>query len=159
MKSIYLIRHADSNWNNPDYSDFDRPLSEKGFKDIPVMANKLAELGFNPELIVCSPALRTTTTAELLLKSASYLFESSIYEASLDDLIQLVNVLPNEYQEIALIGHNPGISLLSDYLTDNYMTNMSPCSVIKIELEIDNWNEVVQGIGTEVYSISPETLV
>lgn len=156
MKSIYLIRHADSNWNNPNYSDFDRPLSDKGYKDIPLITKRLTELNFNPNLIFCSPSERTATTAKLISNSTSCLFDSNIYEALLVDLTKLINFFPDKCQEIALIGHNPSISLFSNYLTGESQYNMAPCTVIKIDLEIDSWNEVVQGIGIEVYSISPE---
>ncbi len=158
MRSIYLIRHADSNQNNPSYSDFDRPLSDKGLKDVALVANELANLNFNPQLIICSTSERTVTTAKLIPTCTSYLFDSSVYEASLDYLVALINCFPEKHQEIALVGHNPSISLFANYLTGENNYSMSPCHVVKINLEVDNWSETIQGIGTEIYSISPETL-
>ena len=120
------------------------------------MANKLDELSFSPSLIICSPAKRTMLTSELLAKDTSTLFINSIYEASLNDLVHIINTLPNKHNEIAMIGHNPSITKLSNYLTDDYIDNMPTCSVVKIELEIDNWNETIQGIGTKKYFIYPK---
>ncbi|MBL4594416.1 MAG: histidine phosphatase family protein [Flavobacteriales bacterium] len=156
MKTLYLIRHAKSDWENPSLSDFDRPLNSRGIRNAPFMAQKLIELNFNPGLIVCSPAQRTTTTAELISKNTSILFEKSIYEASLNDLIHLINFLPKEHEEIAIIGHNPSITNLSNYLTDDFIDNMPTCSIVKIELEIDNWNEIIKGIGMKKYFIYPK---
>lgn len=156
MKTLYLIRHAKSDWNNPALSDFDRPLNKRGLRDAPFMAKKLIELNFNPGLIVCSPAKRTITTSELISNRTSTFYVDTIYEASLSDLTNIINTLPYEHTEIAIIGHNPSITMLSNYLTNDYIDNMPTCSVVKIELEIDNWNEVIEGIGTKKYFIYPK---
>ncbi len=159
MKALYLIRHAKSDWNNPSLSDFDRPLNKRGFRDAPFMAEKLGDLNFNPGLIVCSPAQRTTTTAEIISKNASILYDSSIYEASLSDLMHLINFLPNEHETIAIIGHNPSMTSLANYLTGDFIANMPTCSIVKVEFDIDNWNEVIQGMGTQKYFIYPKAFV
>ena len=159
MKVIYLIRHAKSDWNNPLLTDFERPLNKRGLQDAPFMAKKLAELDFNPSLIVCSPAQRTTSTAELIAPKTSILFENSIYEASLNNLTHLINLLPNEHNQIALIGHNPSITSLSNYLTDDFIGNMPTCCIIKIELEIDTWKEITQGIGIQQFFIYPKAFI
>ena len=159
MKILYLIRHVKSDWNDPALTDFERPLNKRGFKDAPFMIKKLDELNFNPDFIVCSPAQRTKTTAQLMVNSVSTLYNSSIYEASLNELIQVVNFLPNNHKEIALIGHNPSITNLSNYLTDDFIDNMPTCSIVKIELEIDNWDEITQGIGTKKFFIYPKSFV
>jgi len=160
MKTLYLIRHAKSDWK-PDLTDFKRPLNKRGIKDTPFMAKKLIELEFNPELIICSSAQRTTATAQLICEEINYpqeeiLFNQSIYESSIDNLISLINQFPNKNNEIALIGHNPSITMLANYLTGNYIGNMPTCSIVKIELEIDNWNEVIEGIGIQKYFIYPK---
>lgn len=159
MKTLYLIRHAKSDWSDSTLADFDRTLNKRGFRDAPFMASKLDELGFNPDFIVCSPAKRTKITAQLIANSVSTLYEPSIYEAALKDLIQLINFLPNNHKEIAIIGHNPSITALSNYLTDDFIDNMPTCSIVKIELEIDNWNETTLGIGIKKYYTYPKAFL
>jgi len=161
MKTLYLIRHAKSSWKNIDSTDFDRVLNKRGIHDAPLIGKKLHELNFNPELIVSSPAKRTTITSQLVCEEVNYSFENikfepSIYEASLTQLKQLINLFPHEYHEVALIGHNPGITFLSNYLTDDFISNIPTCGVVKIELEIDNWNEIIQGIGLKKDFIYPK---
>lgn len=162
MKTVYLIRHAESGWDSPTNKDFDRSLSDNGISDIPLIAKELDGIDFNPDLILCSTALRTTTTAEILMKELSLktniLFDSSIYNASLDYLKELITYIPKKCDTVALIGHNPGVSILANYLTDDFSENMSPCGVVKIELEIDNWNEVIQGIGSIKHYVYPKML-
>ena len=155
MKTLYLIRHADSEWKNGT-SDFDRSLSPKGLQDASNICEELESLNFNPTLTVCSPALRTQTTAEIIAKNCLTVFEPSIYESPVNNLIDVINNLPNDFKEVALIGHNPAISLLANYLTNDTSNSMQPCTVIKIELTIEKWNEITQGAGTEVFCISPE---
>lgn len=161
MKTIYLIRHAKSSWNDIGSKDFDRILNKRGEHDAPLIGRKLNNLLFKPDLIVCSPAKRTTITANLICQQIDYSFQSvqfepSIYEASLTDLKNLINSFSNNFSAIALIGHNPSITLLSNYLTDQFLSNMPTCGVVKIELEIDSWNEIIQGIGRQKYFIYPK---
>ena len=159
MKTLYLIRHAKSDWKNPGLTDFERPLNKRGLRDLPLMKEKLADINFNPELAVCSPAQRTKTTAEVLAKNTSCLYDPAIYEATLNDLIFLINTLPNRYNEIALIGHNPSITSLSNYITENYIAHFPTCGVVKIELEIGHWNEIVQGIGIKKAFLYPKAFI
>tara|TARA_B100000809_G_C15136148_1_gene530677 strand:- start:2866 stop:3360 length:495 start_codon:yes stop_codon:yes gene_type:complete len=161
MKTLYLIRHAKSDWKNTELTDFERPLNKRGLKDAPFMSEKLKELAFNPDHIISSPSQRTTTTAKLICEEINYplkdvCFDQSIYEASTNTLISLINLLPNNKNEIVIIGHNPSITELSNYLTDDYIGNMPTCSIVKIELEIDNWNEIVRGIGSQIFFIYPK---
>ena len=155
MRTIYLIRHAESDQNNTGLLDFDRVLNNNGTQETSVISKKLDDLDFNPGLFVCSPARRTFETSELLNKNTPVLYDSSIYEGSLDDLKSLINLLPNEHQEIAVVGHNPTITHLSNYLTQNPISCMPPCSVVKIDFEVENWNETIQGIGSKIFFITP----
>jgi phosphohistidine phosphatase len=164
MKTLYLIRHAKSDWNNSELTDFQRTLNKRGLNDAPFMAKKLNELDFQPDHIVCSSSQRTSTTAKLICKGINFplkevSFDQSIYEASLTTLISIVNSLPNNKNDIVIIGHNPSITGLSNYLTDNYIGNMPTCSIVKIELEIDNWYEVIGGIGIQKFFIYPKKFI
>jgi phosphohistidine phosphatase len=156
MKTLYLIRHAESDWKNEE-TDFDRSLTPKGIIDASVMQKRLDNLNFKPDIVICSPALRTKTTAQIITNNITTVFESSIYEAPINNLIRVINALPNMHKNVALIGHNPAISSLVNYLTGDFMNNMKPCTIVKVDLEIDNWDEITQGSGTEVFCIYPES--
>ena len=64
MIRLVLVRHAKSDWGDPSLDDHDRPLNDRGIRDAPRMARKLAETDFRPEVILSSTALRARTTAE-----------------------------------------------------------------------------------------------
>ena len=129
MKTIHLIRHAKSSWKNPSISDFYRNLNERGLRDAPFMAKELKKLAYQPDYILCSPAKRTTKTAEFFAEKLNFnqnniYFEQRIYAASLKTLLEILNEVPSQYNNIALIGHNPAITQLSNYLTNDYIDNI-----------------------------------
>lgn len=161
MKAIYLIRHAKSDWNNPNLSDFDRPLNKRGKRDAPFMGKKLNSLTPNIDLIIASPAKRALETVKAICPEIDYSFDNiqfdeSVYHSSYNNLNSIVNNLNNELNSIALVGHNPGLTNFSNYLTDNYIDNIVTSGIVKIELDIDNWNEIVEGVGSKVFYIYPK---
>jgi phosphohistidine phosphatase len=148
MKTIYLIRHAESG-STKKTSDFDRVLTTQGVLDAELMSK---QMNFATDVIISSPAKRTTETATIFANALNYMinkidYEINIYEAPVQNLINKINQIDSKNDTAVLVGHNPGITLLANYLTAEQLNLVSPCSIIKIELEIDNWNEVIQGIG------------
>src|SRR6202022_2048110 len=72
MKTLFLIRHAKSSWDDPALSDKDRPLGDRGRRDAPRMGKRLAKRNVTPDLILSSPARRALTTAEIFAKKLDY---------------------------------------------------------------------------------------
>ncbi len=116
MKTLYLLRHAKSSWNDSSLRDFDRPLNDRGRADAPVIGKHLASEDLGDPLLICSPALRTRETAQLVLLNANLhvdpRFDERIYEASLRDLLQVVSETDDARETLILIGHNPGLEEL-----------------------------------------------
>ena len=161
MKIIHLIRHAKSSWDNPDLDDFSRTLNERGKKDAPFMANKLKDLGCNPDYFISSPAKRTKETSKIFSQALNFdfekiIFDERIYESSLKQLLQILNEVPNNFNNIVLIGHNPTLTQLSNYLTNDFIDHIPTCGIVKIELEIDDWQHIIQGIGNKNFFIYPK---
>ena len=72
MKTLFLIRHAKSSWDDPALSDKDRPLGDRGRRDAPRMGKRLAKRNVRPDLILSSSARRALTTAEIIAKKLDY---------------------------------------------------------------------------------------
>ncbi|HJN48838.1 MAG: histidine phosphatase family protein [Pseudomonadales bacterium] len=162
MRWLYLIRHAKSSWSHPELSDFDRPLNKRGKRDAPVMGSKLAELGCTPDKIVSSPANRAVTTAHRIAEALQYPSgeietDRGIYATSVNELVALISRFDAAYQHVCLVGHNPEITGLSDYLTDEYIDNVPTCGIVHIQLEIDDWRQIGPGSGTRLFFITPKT--
>lgn len=161
MRTLYLTRHAESDWKDTDTSDFERTLNESGKKEASFIGLQLNNLEVTPHLITSSSAKRAYQTIQLISNEIDYPFDAiefnkSIYNANLNDLLKIVHHLPNNHSNIMLVGHNPTMTDLANYLTGNAIGNMPTCSVFKIELHIDNWQEIIQGIGSQQFFIYPK---
>ncbi|HEK20287.1 MULTISPECIES: SixA phosphatase family protein [unclassified Mucilaginibacter] len=157
MKKLLLIRHAKAT-HDTGYTDFERPLTAKGLAQCDVMVNRLVANDIQPEHIVSSPALRTVTTADAFAKglglpTATYYHE--IYDASESALLNVVYHLDNQYDFIALVGHNPGISQVLYYLSGEYR-EVTTCALALIEFDAESWAELSENTGTLTYFDSPK---
>lgn len=160
-KTLILIRHAKSDWSNSGEKDFDRSLNQRGHMDAPRMGGKLHEMGLMPDLIVSSPALRTTLTTEYICEQIGYPlenvdFQEDIYEASVRTLLKVVNELNDTYKTVIIIGHNPGFSYLTEYLTGKEIGNVPTCGIVELEFELDKWALISQNTANLKNFIYPK---
>lgn len=146
MKKLVLIRHAKSDWSNPFLDDFLRPLNKRGKRNAPLMANLLKEKNIRPDLIISSPSIRTKQTLEYFIKQLNYKdevrFEESIYEASYENLLKVIKDIPNIHKTVSLIGHNPGLCDLTNFLVDKSFENIPTCSIVEIDFDTKNWKDI-----------------
>ena len=112
-------------------------------------------------LVVCSPAVRTRETAEIVLKHAhlpvAVRHEERIYEASLRDLVQVVSEIPDDKQVVILIGHNPGFEELLAYLTGEGR-RMPTGALAKIKFDVESWKDIKEDHGTLDWFVTPKEL-
>lgn len=116
MHTLYLLRHAKSSWVDPTLSDLQRPLAARGRRDAKRIAKHLRRLGDEPELVLCSPAMRTRETLELVrpaVGSSTIVLEDELYAASSDELLARIRLVPDPVASVMLIGHNPGLQQLA----------------------------------------------
>lgn len=161
MKTLYLLRHAKSSWNDSSLRDFDRPLNERGRADAPVIGKHIASEDLGDPLLICSPSLRTRETAQLVLLNANLhvepRFDDRIYEASVRDLLQVVSEIDDAKQTAILIGHNPGLEELLALLTGE-ARQMPTCALAKIVFDASSWKDVKANDGTLESFVTPKEL-
>lgn len=148
MKKLHLIRHAKSSWDDPSWSDFERPLNERGWRNAPFMAERFAQTNA-PDALVSSPAVRAITTARIFadkLKLETIHERKEIYEAPVLTLLQVLNGFSSAWNEVAMFGHNPGLSMLTHYLTGEYI-ELPTCAIVSIDLFADEWFQITAGAG------------
>ncbi|MDQ3088443.1 MAG: histidine phosphatase family protein [Acidobacteriota bacterium] len=151
MKTIFLLRHAKSSWENSDLSDFDRPLNQRGLETAPFMGEIIFKNQFQIDLIVSSPATRARQTA-ILVKEAAKIngeieYDDGIYEASPPRLVKVLSEIAEKYQSAMLVGHNPGMEGLVKFLAGEIQP-MPTAALAVIDLKIDKWNEINADCGT-----------
>ena len=161
MRILYLLRHAKSSWNDATLRDFDRPLKKRGRDAAERIGQRIAAETLNNPLVVCSPAVRTRETAEIVLGSANLQveprFDERIYEASLRELVQIVIEIPDDREVAIMIGHNPGFEELLSLLTGDHR-RMPTCALAKLTFGDVSWIDVRAGEGSLEWCIAPKEL-
>lgn len=151
MKELYIIRHAKSSWGNSQLKDFDRPLNERGLIAAPEMGDRLVHHGNVPDVIISSTAVRAITTAKLIeerFKSPlDIMEESKLYHASTFSLLDIVNGISDKFDKVFLVGHNPGLTDFSEYLTNKHFGNLPTAAVVGIRFDFDSWNLISGSTG------------
>lgn len=162
MKTLYLIRHAKSSWDDPSLRDEDRPLNERGLRDAPRMGKRLKEKDVVPDLMISSPANRALTTCRIIGKILKYREEHiklcpELYHASEEDILHVVHTLNNKHDEVLIFGHNPGITEFANRLTNEHIINIPTCGIAACALNIDHWEETDWGKGKLLFFDFPKS--
>lgn len=113
MKTLTLLRHAKSGWDDPVARDFDRPLNPKGVRAARAMGHHAAGLGLTIDRMVASPAVRVKATLESfcegLGQSPEPVWDRRIYLASASTLLDVIRETDASVTNLMLVGHNPGL--------------------------------------------------
>lgn len=163
MKTLLLIRHAKSSWKNSDLSDYQRPLNKRGLRDAPYMGKRIAHWGCQPEQIISSPSLRALTTAKPIATELNYnpiniIENEKIYGAGDQELVQIIQSFDDQFENIMLVTHNPGITNLANGLTNENILNIPTCGALQISFEIDNWRDIKDHTGILIEFNYPKRL-
>lgn len=161
MKTIYLLRHAKSSWDDARLSDFDRPLNTRGLAAAPLVGGKILADKFSIDLIISSPAKRAEQTAFLIKEAARVKseieFDERIYEASPRRLLEVASEIANDKQAAMLVGHNPGLEGFIKMLTGK-IEAMPTAALAVIDLNVEKWNEITSDCGELRVLIRPKSL-
>ena len=161
MKTLFILRHAKSSWDQPGLTDIERPLNERGRRDAPRMGRLVRERALRPDVILCSPAERARQTAALVAAAAGLdaapRYDERIYEASAGRLIDVLSEVEREAESVLLIGHNPGVEKLIEVLT-GASGRMTTAALARLSLDIDAWDKVGVGSGRLEWVVRPKEL-
>lgn len=149
-KTLYLLRHAKSSWNDASLSDFERPLNDRGKTTAPFMGKFMRENGIEPSIILSSPAIRAKQTAQFVKDAGQFSckleFDERIYEASPQTLLEVVFEIDKAHETAMLVGHNPGMESFIRLLTGD-IESMPTAALAVIELAIDAWDKITDSPG------------
>src|SRR5690606_1596107 len=146
MKKLLLIRHAKSDWEDPFLDDHERPLSLRGLRDAPLMAQRLVKKNIMPDLIISSDAKRAKTTALITAENLRYPknkipFTADLYYASASTLLAVIKNTPPDVETLLLIGHNPGLNDLIELLGGE-IDNLPTCGQFGFIFAVENWSSI-----------------
>ncbi|MCJ7630218.1 MAG: histidine phosphatase family protein [Longimicrobiales bacterium] len=159
MKTVLLLRHAKSSWDQPHLPDSLRPLDPRGRRAAPRMGDYMSRNGLIPNRVLCSPARRAVETWELI---STYLGDSvrfeitqDLYDASPGGLLAILQHLPHEEDTVLLVGHNPTFEELASALAGGGRTESMaelarkyPTGALAvIDFSVVGWPDVREGAG------------
>jgi phosphohistidine phosphatase len=174
MKTIYLLRHAKSDWGDAALSDHDRQLNERGRDAAPRMGAYMKAHRYKPDLVLCSTARRTRETFDLvkgdLGRGVSVEYEEGLYLAEPRHLMQRLRLVDDAVTAVMFIGHNPGIAQFAIELSGSpkdaaeekvhrsMREKFSTCALAVIESPAKSWSDVRAGGGALKDFMRPKDL-
>ncbi len=170
MKTLCLLRHAKSGWDNPSLPDHDRPLAPRAEKAAGLVGHHLKRQGVHPDLILCSTARRAADTLSLVLEEIGrgmpVEHDHGLYLAGAPALLDRLRAAPDTVGTLMLVGHNPDMHLLARRLTghgdpavrhavaEKFPTGA--CAILTFEVE--RWRDAAPGGGHLVEFVRPRLL-
>jgi phosphohistidine phosphatase len=164
LRTIVFVRHAKSSWDDPALEDIDRPLSDRGERDAPALAIRLKEMNIVPDLIVTSPAKRARTTAKKFRKAfdlpkTDFITDLSLYDATPDDVVAVVQHLDNAKRSVFIFGHNPTLTFLANRFPGVRVDNVPTCGVLHVKTMAPTWDQWTPEISTFIGFYYPKQYV
>lgn len=155
MKTLIIVRHAKSSWDDPELSDFNRPLNERGQLDAPRMAKRFKEKEITANAMISSPAVRALTTCRVFAGILGFAEEriqqsKELYHAGDEMILKVVRGLkdqPTENEVVMIFGHNPGLTEFVNNLVNEDFDNIPTTGVVCCNLNVKRWKDVKWGCG------------
>lgn len=170
-RTLYLLRHAKSSWDEPSLDDFDRPLNPRGRKAAADMAKAMRRRGLVPDLVLCSAARRTQDTwalmAPILAKDVPVRVLKGLYLATPSGFLTALARVPETVERALLLGHNPGIEQLAVKLAGaeskssalaTLQTKYPTCALAEILFDIPDWSAARSASGRLIRFLRPRDL-
>ena len=170
MRTLLLLRHAKSSWDQPGVADVERPLAARGRKAAPLIARYLKQQRLVPDLVLCSHALRVRETWELMTPALGGAVACktlrSLYAAPPSRLLEPLRRVADEVRILMVIGHNPGLGALAASLAgagpkkalERVRTKFPTGGLVVLTFEIEHWAELAAGGGRLEDFVGPKDL-
>ena len=170
MLTLTLFRHAKSSWDISGLDDRERPLNARGLAAAPMMGAFLRRQGLKPDLVLCSPSVRTRQTFELASggwePEPRTKYEGGLYLAEPIGLLDRVRKTPATVKHLMIVGHNPGLQILGIELIGTgapaliaaLSEKLPTAGVVVLTFESKSWKDVGPRKGHLVHFATPKTL-
>ena len=171
-RTLYILRHAKSDWGNPGAEDFDRGLAPRGRSAAPRMGASMLKAGYRPDLVLCSSAIRARATLALLLpelklpEPPEIRYEDDLYLASPEALLERLHSVPDAAKRVLIIGHNPGLHALALALAGRggsqdmaaLATKFPTAALAVLSFDVPAWPKVRAGTGRLEAFLTPRKI-
>lgn len=162
-RSVTLIRHAKSSWDNPLLRDFERPLNKRGRRNAPAVGAALASAGIVFDKVLCSDARRARQTLDLIrnnlkIKQKVIDYKHVLYGAGANVMLSMIISQPAHVHHLALLGHNPGMEDLANRLAHTSPGKMQTGCAVQLLFDCESWAGLASSTGKTGLLIRPRDL-
>lgn len=159
QKHLYILRHAKAEKGWPGLPDMDRPLHPIGTDECQRIAKMFASSTPPPAMVVCSPAVRTFSTALITCRVIGYdvsniVLDERIYEAGLSELFQVIADVDDKFDSLLLVGHNPAVSDLANTFSKD-INHMKTGALFGFAFGCDSWSDLEYSNAVKVRAFEP----
>lgn len=161
-RTLILMRHAKSAWDDPMLDDHDRPLNKRGRRSATALGDWMRHAGLTPDQILCSSARRTQETCERLGLGLPAPPLPELYHASPAAMLDLLQQARGHC--VLMIGHNPGIAefaaaLVADAPAHPRFADYPTGATLVAEFDIPGWDALTPGTGQARDFVIPRELL
>ncbi len=162
-KTIYIVRHAKSSWDNFELSDHDRPLLPIGVKKTKKIISFLADKEVKPGLIISSSAVRAYETAKLIAEGIGYkvskiVKSKALYHAGIDEIYHELFSVDNDIDSVMLFGHNPTLTYFANIFIKREIDNLPTSGVVGVEFMTEGWETIANAKFKVNFVVFPRML-
>ena len=164
MKTLRLLRHAKSSWDDPGVDDRERGLNRRGLRDAPRMGTALSAR-LQPTAIAVSGARRARMTLAGLIEGwpalggLDHTVDEDLYTFSGEALCRWISEQPDAVDPLFVIGHNPAITDAINWLLgDSRFDNIPTAGFVELQLAIPQWRMLAGGCALPGNSLFPKQL-
>ena len=158
-KQLIFFRHGKSNWDTGYSRDRDRPVAERGIAAAQAMGKLLTAAQKIPDLAITSAAVRARTTLDLAREAGGWdcpvEVTEDLYEASIEQVLKVIHRVPNHYQSLMLVGHEPTWSDAVSYFMGGGTVGVPTATLACLEFEVTAWHQLEYGRGTLLWLLPP----
>jgi phosphohistidine phosphatase len=171
MRTLSLLRHAKSSWDDPELTDHERGLNGRGLRDAPRMGRFIRNNGLVPDLVLCSDAVRTRETMRLVLAEwgaarPRVVYDAALYLAEPVGILKLLAKVDANIGHCLVVGHNPGLEDLAVSLAEtgephalaDLGAKFPTCALAVIDLPVEGWKGLRPGTGNLRMFVVPRAL-
>jgi phosphohistidine phosphatase len=162
-RSLYVLRHAKSSWDDPGERDHERPLAPRGRRAVKLLARYVRDNQIRPELVLCSTARRAVETLDGVDPPGTRSIEKLLYGAGCEQLQERLRQVPAELGSAMLVGHNPALQVLvlrlarSGEWLDDIRRKYPSGALATLEFEVP-WSELGPGTAELTGFVRPKGL-
>ena len=161
MKTLLVMRHGKSSWDDPSLSDYDRPLKNRGRRAAELIGAEISRRGLTPDLVISSGAKRARKTAAIVAKAAGYTGQieltDRIYFNGVDGYLDSLAEVADGLGRVLVVGHNPHVEGVTTRLTGEQVS-FPTAALAVIELDTESWAKAGETNGRLISVMLPREL-